>query len=50
MKKGRRNAEIAAELSISLGTVKWHIHNFLNKLDVSNRAAAVPRARDLRWL
>lgn len=47
---GRRNAEIASELSISVGTVKWHVHNILGKLDVSNRAAAVHRARDLDWL
>ena len=48
--QGRRNAEIAAQISISVGTVKWHVHNILTKLDVSNRAAAVHRGRQLGWI
>ncbi|MDQ2743644.1 MAG: response regulator transcription factor [Chloroflexota bacterium] len=35
--KGRTNAEIAAELFISLSTVKTHIASIQNKLDVRNR-------------
>lgn len=46
---GQRNAEIAARLSISVGTVKWHVHNILGKLNVTNRAAAVHQARQLGW-
>ena len=45
--KGKSNAEIAAELVISIGTAKWHVHNILQKLGVSNRSQAIVRAREL---
>ncbi|GAP09418.1 ATP-dependent transcriptional regulator [Bellilinea caldifistulae] len=44
---GKSNREIAAELVISVGTAKWHVHNVLQKLGVTNRAQAIIRARDL---
>lgn len=44
---GKSNAEIAAELVISVGTAKWHVHNILQKLDVRTRAQALVRAREL---
>ncbi|MFO7681015.1 MAG: LuxR C-terminal-related transcriptional regulator [Chloroflexota bacterium] len=44
---GLSNREIAAELFISPGTAKWHVHNILQKLDVANRAQAIIRAREL---
>jgi LuxR family transcriptional regulator, maltose regulon positive regulatory protein len=44
---GKSNAEIADELVISVGTAKWHVHNILQKLDVSNRPQAIARAREL---
>jgi LuxR family maltose regulon positive regulatory protein len=44
---GKTNQEIADELVISLGTAKWHVHNILQKLGVSNRSHAVARAREL---
>jgi DNA-binding CsgD family transcriptional regulator len=37
---GRANAEIAAELNLSLATVKNHVANLLRKLDAENRTAA----------
>jgi DNA-binding NarL/FixJ family response regulator len=43
---GRSNAEIADELYISLKTVRNHVSNILNKLQVADRAQAVIRARD----
>jgi LuxR family maltose regulon positive regulatory protein len=44
---GKSNAEIAAELVISVGTAKWHVHNVLQKLGVNNRPQAIARAREL---
>ncbi len=44
---GKSNAEIAAELVISVGTAKWHVHNLLQKLGASNRPQAIARAREL---
>lgn len=44
---GKGNAEIAAELFISVPTVKNHVSNVLAKLDVQNRVqAAVQAVRD----
>lgn len=45
--EGKSNAEIASELVISVGTAKWHVHNVLQKLEVSNRPQAIARAREL---
>ncbi|MEH3118920.1 MAG: LuxR C-terminal-related transcriptional regulator [Methylorubrum populi] len=47
---GYDNARIAAELSLSLPTVKWHLSNIYSKLGVSRRSAALVRARALRLL
>jgi two-component system, NarL family, response regulator LiaR len=41
---GRNNADIAAALYISVGTVKTHVRNILNKLCVSDRTQAAVRA------
>ncbi|MEI6289216.1 MAG: response regulator transcription factor [Chloroflexota bacterium] len=38
---GKSNREIAEELSVSENTVKFHIKNIIQKLNVSNRAEAV---------
>jgi len=44
---GKSNTEIAADLVISVGTAKWHVHNILQKLGVNNRPQAIARAREL---
>ncbi|MGN9775405.1 LuxR C-terminal-related transcriptional regulator [Micromonospora sp. H33] len=44
------NVEIAAELSLSVNTVKTHVRNIYRKLDASRRREAVRRARDLRLI
>jgi DNA-binding NarL/FixJ family response regulator len=44
--RGRSNAEIAGDLSISLKTVRNHASNVFNKLQVSDRTQAALRARD----
>jgi len=46
---GNTNQEIADELVISVGTAKWHVHNILQKLGVSNRSQAIVRARELAF-
>ncbi len=45
---GKSNQEIAAELCISNGTAKWHVHNILRKIGAANRSQAIVLARDLK--
>ncbi len=42
--------EIAAELHISVNTVKTHVKSIISKLHASSRAEAIERARTLRYL
>ena len=44
------NQRIAGKLSVSLGTVKTHVHHIIEKLEVKDRRQAVQRARDLKLL
>jgi LuxR family transcriptional regulator, maltose regulon positive regulatory protein len=44
--RGLFNQEIAAQLGIVVGTVKWHLHQIFAKLGARNRTEAVARARD----
>ena len=48
--EGLSNQEVAEKLIISLGTVKAHSSNIYRKLDASNRAQAVIKARELNLL
>lgn len=43
VQQGRSNKEIARRLAISSATVKNHVHNILQKLQVSRRAQAAAR-------
>ena len=45
VEQGRSNKEIARQLAISTATVKHHMHNILQKLQVSRRGQAAARLR-----
>jgi LuxR family maltose regulon positive regulatory protein len=47
---GRSNQQIAAELVLTVGTVKWHLSNIYGKLGVNSRTQAVAQARELGLL
>jgi DNA-binding NarL/FixJ family response regulator len=47
---GLSNKEIARELVISLSTVKHHVHNMLDKLQLQRRSQAMRLVRDAPWL
>lgn len=44
---GLSNQQIAEKLVISVGTVKFHVHNLYAKLNVQNRTQAAARGREL---
>lgn len=44
------NRQIASRLSISLSTVKTHVHHILDKLSTKNRTLAIARAKDLKLI
>jgi len=48
--RGRANAEIGAELFISLATVKAHVSSILTKLDLNNRTQIALLAHDARLI
>ena len=48
--QGMRNKQAAAHLNISEHTVRWHVRNVLEKLNATNRTAAVSTARELGLL
>jgi LuxR family maltose regulon positive regulatory protein len=48
--EGLNNEQVADRMSLSVTTVKWHLHNAYTKLGVRNRSAALARARALKLL
>jgi LuxR family maltose regulon positive regulatory protein len=48
--QGLDNLAIAAQLVISVNTVKSHTHHLMNKLDANNRVQLVARAHELQLL
>lgn len=48
--QGLSNKEIARDLTLSIATVKHHVHNVLDKLHLTRRAQAMRRVRDAPWL
>jgi DNA-binding NarL/FixJ family response regulator len=48
--QGLSNKEIARDLSLSVATVKHHVHNILDKLNLARRAQAMRRVRDAPWI
>jgi DNA-binding NarL/FixJ family response regulator len=49
LSQGHTNAEIAQQLFLSPKTVRNHLSNIFNKLQVADRAQAIIRARDAGW-
>lgn len=46
--EGLSNEQVADRMSLSVPTVKWHLHNVYGKLGVRSRSAALARARALK--
>ncbi len=47
---GMSNKQIADELVITVGTVKWYVNQIFRKLNVRSRVQAIVRARDLNLI
>jgi LuxR family maltose regulon positive regulatory protein len=47
---GRSNSQAAAELFVTVGTVKSHLHTISGKLGATNRVEAIARGRELGLL
>ena len=48
--EGKRDAQIADELILSVSTVRSHLHNIHAKLEVPSRSQAVLRATEMAWI
>ena len=47
---GQTNRQIADELFLSFGTVKWYTSEIYSKLGVKSRTQAIVRAKELKLL
>ena len=47
LRQGKKNAEIAASLFISVGTVKRHLDHIYDKLGTRSRAGAIARYAEM---
>ena len=47
---GQSNRQIAADLVVTVGTVKWYITQIYRKLNVRSRVQAIVRARELNLI
>jgi LuxR family maltose regulon positive regulatory protein len=50
LSKGCSNRQMAEKLVLAEGTIKFHVHNLLGKLQVDSRTQAIARAKDLDLL
>jgi ATP/maltotriose-dependent transcriptional regulator MalT len=50
LSEGLPNKVIAERMLVSLGTLKWHLHNIYSKLAVTNRTQALNKARTEGYL
>jgi LuxR family maltose regulon positive regulatory protein len=50
LQTGLLNKEIATQIFISEGTLKWHLHNIYSKLEVKNRTQAIKVAQERGFL
>ena len=50
LSEGLPNKVIAENLLVSLGTLKWHLHNIYSKLLVKNRTQALLEAKKLGYI
>jgi LuxR family maltose regulon positive regulatory protein len=50
LNRGLTTREIAQELGIAVGTVRWHLSHVFERLRVRNRTQAIVKARELRLL
>ena len=48
--EGHSNQEVAEQLILSVGTIRWHLKNIYSKLHVHSRTQAVARGRVLGLL
>ena len=48
--EGYTHEEIAGEIYISIATVRYHVKNIYQKMDVNNKILALRKAKDLNLI